>query len=246
MDETHRFLRYVMPGALFFIEALFLLLLLWPGWTITLLHQLLDVKLGSAFAAFLGLGGMGFLFSIFHHWSREWKCSGGFDHGLLIKRLRKRNVLQLFDADTGNLLPVGEKPNRHQAWAIVNALWHQRVSENHRIKGANPRAQTLADIVHSIGTARVGAVFAIIFVPLVVYYVAKPSSETNDFVRCTLKIGIAAFLLYVHDRAYRQISNTAENLIAEIIEDTLTESFWKSGMPVRTFVALRECGKRDC
>lgn len=240
MDETHRFLRYVMPGALFFIEALFLLLLLlWPEWTVTRLHQLLDVKLGSALAGFLGLGGMGFLLSIFHHWSRECKCLGGFDHSLVIKRLRERNVLQLFDAHAGNLLSVEDEPDRHQAWAIVNALWHQRVSKNHRIKGANPRAETLSDMVHSIGTARVGAVFAIIFVSLVVCHVGKPSSETNDIVRFILTVGIAAVLLYMHDRAYRQISDTAENLIAEILEDTLTESFWDSGGPVRTFVALR-------
>jgi hypothetical protein len=239
MDETHRFLRYVMPGALFFIETLFFLMMLWPESTVTLLVQLVKANWGVALAAFLGLGGLGFLFSIFHHWSREWKCSGSFDHSPVIARMRERNVLQLFDAGTGKLMPVEEKPNRHQAWAIVNALWHQRVSNDHRIKGAERRAQTLTDIVHSIGTARVGAVFAIIFVPLVVYFVAKPSPETN-IMRFIFTVGIAAVLLYVHDRAYRQVSDTAENLIAEILEDTLTESFWDSGRPVLTFVALQK------
>jgi hypothetical protein len=246
MDETHRFLRYVMPGALFFIEALFLLLLLLPGWTVTHLHQLLDVKLGSAFAAFLGLGGMGFLFSIFHHCSREVKWLGGVNHCLVIERLRERNVLQLFNAHTGNLLSVEDKPDRHGAWAIVNALWHERVENDLKIKGANPRADTLADIVHSIGAARVGVVFAIIFCVVSGLYVAKPSSETNDIVRFILTVGLAAVLLFVHDLAYRQISDTAENLIAEILEDALTESFWGKGRPVRTFVTLAECRKRDC
>lgn len=247
MDETHRFLRYVMPGALFFIEALFLLLMLWPEWTVTRLDQLAKTNnLGGALVAFLGLGGLGFLFSIFHHWSRECKCLGGVNHCLVIERLRKMTVLQLFDAHTGNLLSVEDELDRHQAWAIVNALWHQRVSEDHRIKGANPRAETLADIVHSIGTARVGAVFAMIFVPLVVYYVAKPLSETNDIVRFTLTFVVVVIILCVHLCAYWRISRTAESLIAEILEDTLTESFWYSGRPVLTFVALQKRRKRDC
>ena len=180
MNETHRFLRYVMPGASFSIEALFLLLLLLlPGWTMTRIGELANAGLGGALVAFLGLGGLGFLFSIVHHLSREFSMLGGVNNCPMIARLRAQNVLELLHANTGDPVSNADRPNRRQAWVIVNALWHQRVSVNPRIKGANPRAQTLADIVHSIGTAQWGALCAS-FVPFVVAgFVAEGSSETN-------------------------------------------------------------------
>jgi hypothetical protein len=138
MEETQRFLRYVMPGALFFIEALFYLLILWPDKTSELLYQVLKPNWVGALAVFLGLGVMGFLFSIFHHLSREWKYSGSFDHRLVIKKLRERHVLLLSDPNDGKLWRVENEPDRHQAWAIFNALWHQRASKDHSIEGANP------------------------------------------------------------------------------------------------------------
>lgn len=248
MDETHRFLRYVMPGASFSIEALLLLLvLLGPECTFTRLGELVaKAGLGGALGALvalLSLGVLGFFFSIIHHLSREWKRSRGFDHTLVIERLRKRNVLQLFDAGTGNLLKVEEKPNRHKAWAIVSALWYQHVPER-----INPRAETLADRVHAIGTARVGAIVALLVVLVSFgvgcYVYGVPLKNYIWPLFLTFVVGCIIF--YVYHLAYRRISCTAENLISEILEDTLTESFWDSGRPVQTFVVLQECKKRDC
>ena len=242
MDETHRFLRYVMPGASFSIEALFLLLLLLPGWTMTRLGELAKAGLGGALVAFLGLGGLGFLFSIVHHLFRECRVLGGVDNGPVIARLRAQNILELLHAGTGDPVPDADRPDRHQAWVIVNALWHQRDSVNPRIKGANPRAQTLADLVHSIGTAQWGALFAS-FVPFVVAgFVAEQSSETNDILRFIAVVVLAAGFVCMHHLAYRRTSRTAEEMIAEILEDTLTASFLESGVPLRTYVALRGPG----
>jgi hypothetical protein len=248
MEETQRFLRYVMPGALFLIEALFLLMLLWPEGTAGKIKEFADMKSGGAIAivSVLGLGALGFFFSIIHHSTREceWlaRLLGGFDHRQVIGRLRSRGILMLFNARNCATLGPEDEPDRHQAWAIVNALWHERVKKDPMIKGANRRAGTLADIVHSIGAARVGSLFAVIIAPYMVYYLAKPSQESS-ILRFVV---IAAILLIIHFYAYWRVSRNAENLISEILEDALTESFCKPGRPVRTFVEMRKNRKLDC
>jgi hypothetical protein len=247
MEETQRFLRYVMPGALFLIEALVLLILLgWLDWT--QLKNFADMKSGGAIAIVgvlvLGLGALGYLFSIIHHWTRESNWLGGFDHRQVIARLRRRGILMLVNARNGETLRAEDEPDRVHAWVIVNALWHERAENDPKIKGANPRVDTLSDKVHSIGAARVGAAFLyfVIFFALLVYvllvYIFPQLQPKTNIMRFIIAAMIAFFFLYAYHRAYCQISDIAENLISEILEDALTESFWVSGGPVRTFVAL--------
>ena len=239
MNETHRFLRYVLPGASFTIEALFLLLLLLPKWTLDKLGEVGNAGLWSATVTFLGMGCIGFLISIVHHLFRENKTFVGHDHRPVIERLRNKKILKLLNADSGDQVPNSYRPDRHQAWVIVNALWHQRIDVNPRLCEANPRAQSLADLVHSIGTAMWGALFAPIIPFLVAFFVASPSSETNDILRFVATVGIAIILWTMYFCAYKRISRTAKLLIAEIIEDTLRDSFLKSGIAAQTHVDMR-------
>ena len=249
MNETHRFLRYVLPGASFTIEALLLLLLLLPEWTDKLV-KVGNAGLWSAIVIFLGMGGIGFLLSILYHLFREDETFVGHDHRPVVERLRNRKILELLNAEDGVRLDL-YRPNRHQAWVIVNALWHQRVKENPRLSGANPRINSLADLVHSIGTAMWGALFAAIIPFLVAFFVAALSLDTIgvlrfvaavepiDILRFVAAVELAIFLLAMHLRAYKQISRTAELLIAEIIEDTLRDSSLESGIAERTYVDIR-------
>lgn len=69
MDEARRFLRYVTPGLVFLVETLLLLWVLLPDWPEEQLRQIKkDAGLGFVLAAILGSGGLGFVFSIAHHW----------------------------------------------------------------------------------------------------------------------------------------------------------------------------------
>src|SRR3954454_20135212 len=97
MDDARRLLRFVLPGTLFAVEFL--------GWII-LLHLpsagqlLLELKQESGVGAALGLlvasGGLGYLFSIIHHWCHWWRNKGTLDHRHLIYTLGVDNRLQVF------------------------------------------------------------------------------------------------------------------------------------------------------
>jgi hypothetical protein len=68
MDEARRFLRYVTPGLTFAVQALLLLFIVNPQWTLDRIGELKkDAGAGLAFALFLASGGIGYLISVVHH-----------------------------------------------------------------------------------------------------------------------------------------------------------------------------------
>jgi hypothetical protein len=68
MDEARRFLRYVTPGLTFAVQALLLLFIVNPPWTLDRIGELKkDTGAGLAFALFLASGGIGYLLSVVHH-----------------------------------------------------------------------------------------------------------------------------------------------------------------------------------
>jgi hypothetical protein len=68
MDEARRFLRYVTPGLTFAVQALLLLFIVNPPWTLDRIGELKkDAGAGLAFALFLASGGIGYLLSCSPH-----------------------------------------------------------------------------------------------------------------------------------------------------------------------------------
>jgi hypothetical protein len=175
MDETRRFLRYVLPGALFAIEAILLLRILVPEWITPRLVDLgKNSGFGLAIGGLLGSGALGFLFSTVHHWLYWRQLHWGrcwlhptIDHKSTVSRLRSAGVLALMST-TDVPVALGWPTDEHQGWAIVNGLWHERVLKDSKIQAANARADTLSDVVHSLGAGMVASVAALVTVPFIV------------------------------------------------------------------------------
>ena len=149
-------------------------------------------------------------------------------------------MLQLLDASTGELVPNTTVPDRREAWIILNAIWHQRVSDESGIGRTEPRTKSLSDIVHSTGSARVGALCAVAVAFSIVGSISVFSTDTGSIVRFVVAVFVAILILLVHHFAYVRSSTAAESLIAEVFEDTLTDSALRLSEPVRTHVALRK------
>ena len=105
MDEARRFLRYITPGLTFLIEIISLLFIAQPS--IMLEHTKTlggNANLSLPFTALIASGGIGYIFSLIHHflfWQiyawREW-TSLIYDHRDMLKALEKQNFIkQLFE-----------------------------------------------------------------------------------------------------------------------------------------------------
>jgi len=243
MDEARRFLRYVIPSLSFAVQTILLLFVLIPPWVQKQIAVLISNKgIGIALAALLGSGGVGFVFSLFHHefhWrGPNWQWLAGQNHIDLIERLRDRKLLCLLDAQNGNALALDSKPDRFEAWAIFNSLWHERLETNNKIKSADPRADSLANSVHSIGTARVASFFAVILAFGITCHVSEYSSECWDIVHFISAIVIAVVLLYLHQSGYRRTGLVAQRVVEQVLTDALADE--ASSGPVQTYVVLKQ------
>jgi hypothetical protein len=242
MDEARRFLRYVIPGLSFIVQAMLLLWELKPGWTVELVAGLSSDKgIGILIATLLGSGGLGFVFSIFHHsllWRGHWRwITGPMDYRDLIERLRRRNLLRLLDAQSGDVLNSDRAPDRFVAWAIVTALWHERVmtseeEEDNMIKSAEPRADSLTNLVHSMGTARIASLSAVLLA-VIIGCIFTCSIESWRFI---IFIATAAVLLISHQSGYWRTGLVTQRVVEQVLTDALANE--ASSVPVETNVVL--------
>jgi len=160
MDDAKRFIRYVIPGIVFFIEVSFYLF-------ISAKQSLIDNIQASelitsensgislTLAALLTSGGLGYIFGniyyVFHCFSL-----GLVDHTELIKYAEKEKWISVVDKKAMNM-------NKNDAWRIVTSLWKSRIESSIRIKGIDGRMDSLADIMHGLGTSIVASLFAMLF-----------------------------------------------------------------------------------
>ena len=90
MPEASRFLRYVIPGLLAVLEALFFALLAWPAEAPKrLLDAIKDLDAGGALMAFLVTGVLGYAFSAVHHtvsWLPGIRCFYAGDYQPFFRR----------------------------------------------------------------------------------------------------------------------------------------------------------------
>jgi hypothetical protein len=85
-----------------------------------------DAGAGLAVALFLASGGIGYLFSVIHHWSHwRFNCKwlSAIDHTRIIKRLSEEGLLELkrldgFEVDIDAI-------DRRSAWVILTAVWKE-------------------------------------------------------------------------------------------------------------------------
>jgi hypothetical protein len=211
-----------------------------PHWTTGVLESLRKDN-GFGLAIALGSGALGFLFSTIHHllhWHGPRELHPGVDYRPLIGRLRVAGVLEVLEART-NIAVTSDVPRtRQEAWTIVTALWHERVTnQNKGIGAANPRADSLANLVHSVGAATVATAMALLTALIIAGHVAFVSRDWDPVMRFAATILIALLLFWLHEKSYRDTLNISQSFVEQVLTDTLSEETAKNG-PVRTHIVL--------
>jgi hypothetical protein len=144
MDETRRFLRFVIPGLTIIFEGF--------------LFAFLDDKLyfiqeyadfGTALMAFFASGLLGFLFSNVYyaiHWkiylSKCFKPLRKLDYIKLITDPENKHIFKRFKVD--------QNISQKEAWTIINTLCNLKYAK--KTKSYERKTDTLSNLLTSIGT----------------------------------------------------------------------------------------------
>lgn len=244
MEETQRFLRYIIPGIVFIIEVSFYLLM-------STYHRFTEliIEFGKNIAfpisMVLASGGIGFLLGVIYYTLYNvWPFSllvvnhlpqinDAVNRGWLI--LQKRTDENGRKDDVKN---VKEELTQNGAWRIAASLWHGRKDSSSRIKGANPFTDRYGNIMHGSGTAFIGSIIAI---PFWIFIHAKLSQNCFPY----WYFYIIPFLLSgVHLVNYSITSKHFQTVVDIIMMDVLEEEYSKKNDPIVIDVA--PCNLKKC
>jgi hypothetical protein len=170
MDETRRFLRYVVPALAFLTEVALLLLLTQKGCLIGSVSARLRTG-GAGFAALILVmaGGLGYLFSLLHHTLFWYYGKYGVDYTDLVKTALAHGWLRLVTYRKRNEVTV-EEPVESEcvtcivAWDVVTFLWYRpgRAGDEKDPELGEVfvhRTDTISDLMHGLGTSVIAACF---------------------------------------------------------------------------------------
>jgi len=152
MGDARRFLRYLMPGAVYGIETLFLLWIICPvpGQKYVLDPSGKDSLIGIVLGSVIVFSALGYIFSSIHHachWLSNEECDEIdkiLDHKVIAYKISTEKVKNSLDA-----------------MAISYAHWYQQMA-NHKIgNAAEQKVHSLGDQAHGLGTARIASIFAL-------------------------------------------------------------------------------------
>lgn len=240
MDEARRFLRYIIPASGLALEFFVFAYLLAPDWAQThLLPLVTEPKLATAAFALVGAGVAGNLLGILHHnlavWISDYRS---LDYRDIVFRLRcyvdYRNIRDGKSCSEQALLNL----TRDQAWAVLNSLWYTR-KEDPRIKGVDPRDQFLGDLVHSMGTAQLGAAISLT-VAFVIGADEGPYNDLDRLIRLASALTIAATLLVNYHTTFRRTVRRGEDLAECALHDVLAEEVRQKRRLIVAHVLLTE------
>lgn len=246
MDETRRFLRYILPGVAATLEFC-LLDSLFDQIAIKALSAVLfsdsGFNISVPISALLITAGLGYLFSLMHHvllwtvyewppWALRWTP----DYRPLLRHAEREGWLTVTRLDTGAgvraccLCTAG-------AWRLVNALWHQMLRSSDRIRSANRRLDSLSDIAHGTGAAFVGSLVATMLWLLVAYRAPQGQLCSAWFF---VAIGVAALMILVHGCGVYIVLRHSESFVQMVMGDALREAKSKRGRPTECTVTKRD------
>lgn len=217
MDDSRRFLRYVIPGVLFGLLTALWIWIAMPGWASTSLKSL-DAKetIAVAFGGLFALGAFGFLFASIHHWL-HWHSQLDdpiLDHRPIVCRLL-----------AAKLIPEAHRnaaTDRGEAFQLSIALWHQCLKKDGPISDAADRkVNFLGDNAHGLGTARVASLAATLTTLFACFGYGDFSKDLWDMTRFISMLLLALATTYLFHDGYQRVGGFAQGIYDKILFDAL-------------------------
>ena len=240
MDETRRFLRYVVPALVFLTEVALLLLVTQKGCLIGGLSTRLKTDSAGFIALLVALaGGFGYLFSLVHH-TLFWRCGKyGIDHREFVKSALAHGWLSLVTYGERNDI-AGECVTRGAAEDVITILWYrpgrtQNAKDPELGEVLVRRTDALSDLVHGLGTGFIGVICALpAWAALYFWLCHEPlhSFWPDLLFRVLGATGLWVGLIALHLSNYWRV----RNLLTRLVEGSLATHFAQTDVPAVIFV----------
>jgi hypothetical protein len=220
MEETRKFLRYITPGLVFAVETLVLLWIAVPNLPESALrHFDGDKGIGVVLALFLASGGAGYVFSTIHHYM-YWhsKRYPAFEYS---NNADSKNKKGSKGSEVNG--PNKRLSERRSKWVHDTCSWHKRLETSQIVKGSHDRANSLADIAHSSGSAFVASIFSIIATCLILMRKTQLTWDSAAIFNCLGSLIVAIVLFTMHLRNYRNAVVINQEFVEQVLRDAVEE-----------------------
>ena len=239
MQEAQRFLRYVLPGLILFIELIMYLLLSGD----VCFNQLIELgdNIWLAISAFLVTGAIGFLLGIIYNniiWS-ELFAKYAIDHRPLLNEGKLKGWLKLQSGLADDDVDVN-KLSARRAWHIAISYWYTRIEMSNSIKGSVLRVERLSDIVNGLGTQCISSLFALIIWGI--YNLRDWPNRIGWFDLFSLAAGISLFVL--HRENFRNVAKDLGTIFGIVLLNDLKLQHEKNNKAVTLYVFNYEVQKK--
>lgn len=236
MEEAKKFFRYITPGIVFLLVIIILLFISQPFIMLKIFIKALGDSNNPTllFVALIASGGIGFIFSLIHHflfWRiyswLEW-TSLIYDHRNILKNLEGQKYLEFVNQKNE---PVkAKKISLENAWKVVCSIWYANIETSTPIKGSEKRTSSLSDIMHGTGTSFVGSCFAVIVwgcIQLMCFEITP----------CLWAGPIAILLIVVHLKNYQTTVSLCKGVIENILANELDKISKRGSWPYRVMMS---------
>jgi hypothetical protein len=210
-EEGIKFLRYVVPGLVFFVETLLFAYIILPEQTGCFLNDHFK-DLGTAATVFLASGGLGFIFASIHHFVHWQPCFSYFeedifDHRKVIKKLRDSQLIELDEMTLEKINCSHQTIAKMEALKHSQSLWYELLKPRHAGKVA---IDNLGHLAQGLGAARIASVFALFSAICLMQYVS-PMYEPCAIARTLLMLFISISVIYMFHTGYRRVADLAHD-----------------------------------
>jgi hypothetical protein len=227
-DEARRFLRYIVPGLVYGVTFLSLMLIVLLDPTIDFLASVTEKNgLGLAATGVLASGGLGYIFAAIHH-GVHWyfPCDQDvFDHRTIVGRLQSAGLVSPTNeelrrlADRTTLSAIRESRITAQTISLIH--WYRHLETR---KAGKDQIDNLGNQAHSLGTTRIAAIFALLSAVAVCANYGRTDLSLLAVFRYILMIATGICLSMLFHTSYRRVARFSQDTYDEMLMNAMQDS----------------------
>jgi len=216
MEEMKKFLRYVVPGLVFFVEFVGCIGVILLFTDSNFLHDLIlkiinKETVGKSIGIFLLSGGLGAFFATLYHFSLSFSILSfmNVDYSKLLEYCVENGKIKLISWDRKDI--SYKCLSRTGQWRVLSSFWFSMRSESDIFQKAERRSETLHDIAHGQGTQLVGSIFVFLSIVFFSFYYKGFSIDIRWY-------SLPFFLVIIHFFGYFRIKHSIQTILGNIFE----------------------------